>query len=537
MTILYFQIFIIFTIYLASLLGKKSLIIACAAWTLFTLVNASFSSLILLQLITIWTCYALLKLEKSDISKTPSIKPVSEKPSASTPSPQPQTLTLKPIVSMPAENPPSAATALHSLDAINNAVTSFNDSISLNIKVQKATASLETLVFTEKLWTEKALERAQSVLKLDAWRKEHGEKGWAYYQEAHAKFSKALEFQTKVGVAAASPDWVLPDFTFVLSDGDTSLAIAIGAKIRFLQSERDKFLSDVVRQVWSNDPLRTAMRDELFKMGGSETWNCIARKAAEKNKPSARLTFGAVLGKIQTASNLAQQPGILGNESAKFLSRILIEKEIQRRVNALELPYLVHFTRVENLPSIMQHGLCSITTLTEKNVDFRSNDHLRLDGHSDAICLSVGHPNDKMFASYRWKSPEQGWVVLVVDRCVLWTLSSAFCNHNAADNRIRQQSLADLKTVTAFDNLFIPLNDLPSREESKLLPFDPTDVQAEVLVFDTLLPEFITGVVFSDQSILHKYKDCVADKPTQIHTESRGFLSARAYARKSGWTY
>jgi hypothetical protein len=60
-------------------------------------------------------------------------------------------------------------------------------------------------------------------------------------------------------------------------------------------------------------------------------------------------------------------------------------------VKALELPYLVHFTRVENLPTIMQHGLCSITTLTETDVDFRPNDRLRLEGRPDAVCLFVGY--------------------------------------------------------------------------------------------------------------------------------------------------
>lgn len=102
----------------------------------------------------------------------------------------------------------------------------------------------------------------------------------------------------------------------------------------------------------------------------------------------------------------------------------------------------------------MQHGLCSITNLNDKQIDFRFNDHLRFEGQPHAICLSIGHPNDKMFASYRWKSPEQGWAVLVIDRCALWSLDTAFCNHNAADHRIRQRPLGDLKTLAAFDSLF-----------------------------------------------------------------------------------
>jgi hypothetical protein len=47
----------------------------------------------------------------------------------------------------------------------------------------------------------------------------------------------------------------------------------------------------------------------------------------------------------------------------------------------------------------------------------------------------------------------------------------------------------------------------------------------------------IKGVVFSDASSLHNYQDCVGDRRTLVNAEGRGFLGARSYARKSGWTY
>ena len=83
MAILYFQILIIFTIYLASLFGKKSLIIVCAAWTVFTLSNAFLPSLILLQLITIWACYWFLKRNKTSAVQPHPVEPAGEKASNS----------------------------------------------------------------------------------------------------------------------------------------------------------------------------------------------------------------------------------------------------------------------------------------------------------------------------------------------------------------------------------------------------------------------------------------------------------------------
>ncbi|WP_426115557.1 DarT ssDNA thymidine ADP-ribosyltransferase family protein [Pseudomonas sp. DSP3-2-2] len=537
MTILYFQIIIVFTLYVTSLVGKKALVVACAAWTLFTLVTVFFSGLILLQLITIWMCYAFFKPEDRSTETTRPIIPKRGETAVSALSPPVSSVGR--TVSKPSEIPPQVGTVQRSLDSVNNALTAFTDSISLSMAVNSATEVLQSALFNEKLGVEHALQRAQLALKVQAFREERGEEGWAHYQEAYARFTKVLKPATDVVVVKPSPGWQFPDFTVAPGQDDANLTntIAIGARIRTLRSERDGFLRDIVRQVWTDEPLRNALRDELNKVGGAETWNSICQIAAEKTKPSARLSFGAILRTVPSITADSLQPEPATDEPETPRPMLTSPAEIEARVKALELPYLVHFTRVENLPSIMQRGLCSITTLTEATVDFKFNDRLRLEGRPDAVCLSIGYPNDKMFAHYRWKTPEQGWVVLVIDRCVLWTLSVAFCNHNAADNRIRQQSLDDLKTVSAFDNLFNPVQGLASREENKLLPFDPTDVQAEVLAFDTVSPDFIKGVVFSDESSLQTYNDCVGDRRTLVNSEGRGFLSARSYARKRGWTY
>ena len=535
MTILYFQMFIVFTLYVASLVGKKTLVVACAAWTLFTLVFVFFSGLMLLQLITIWMCYAFFKSEPRSADAAHSIKTA-----VSIPSPPPVSSVGRTVSRSPEISPPVGAVQ-RSVDSVNNALTAFTDSISLSMAVNSATEVLQSALFNEKLGVENALKRAQLALKVQAFREERGEEGWAHYQEAQARFTNLLKPATDAQVVKPSPGWQFPDFTVGAGHGpdDANLTntIAIGARIRTLRGERDGFLRDIVRQVWTDEPLRNALRDELNKVGGAQTWDSISQLAAEKPKSSARISFAALLGTIPVPATDSLQSEPATHEPETPRSKLTSAAEIEARVKALELPYLVHFTRVENLPSIMQHGLCSITTLTEADVDFKFNDRLRLEGRPDAVCLSIGYPNDKMFAHYRWKTPEQGWVVLVIDRCVLWTLNVAFCNHNAADNRIRQQALDDLKTVSAFDNLFNPVQGLPSRDENKLLPFDPTDVQAEVLAFDTVSPDFIKGVVFSDESSLHNYKDCVGDRRTLVNSEGRGFLSARSYARKRGWTY
>ena len=43
--------------------------------------------------------------------------------------------------------------------------------------------------------------------------------------------------------------------------------------------------------------------------------------------------------------------------------------------------------------------------------------------------------------------------------------------------------------------MFEEIDGLPARSEERLKSFDPTDVQAEVLVFDVIEPAYITGAL------------------------------------------
>jgi hypothetical protein len=60
---------------------------------------------------------------------------------------------------------------------------------------------------------------------------------------------------------------------------------------------------------------------------------------------------------------------------------------IQAQSEALNIPYLVHFTRAVNLPSILEHGLYPISRKDELGINPQVNDQMRLDGHLDGISL------------------------------------------------------------------------------------------------------------------------------------------------------
>lgn len=100
----------------------------------------------------------------------------------------------------------------------------------------------------------------------------------------------------------------------------------------------------------------------------------------------------------------------------------------------------MHFTRIENLSSILQQGLLGRTLLEERGQDFEWNDPQRLDEHKEAVCLSIGFPNYLMFFNVRERKKranetnDSQWIILFLDVNILWELDCAFFQKNAASN-------------------------------------------------------------------------------------------------------
>lgn len=87
---------------------------------------------------------------------------------------------------------------------------------------------------------------------------------------------------------------------------------------------------------------------------------------------------------------------------------------IQEIVQQRNITKLFHFTHSDNLASIIESGLLSRSDLDAEGDDYSFNDSERIDGHLDAICLSVSFPNAKMFYKCRMLKPGN-WVILEID--------------------------------------------------------------------------------------------------------------------------
>ena len=205
--------------------------------------------------------------------------------------------------------------------------------------------------------------------------------------------------------------------------------------------------------------------------------------------------------------------------------------DVQSIIRDKEIPFLVHFTNLKNLESIFKYGLVPRDQLLKLNSKSETNDKNRIDGHQDSVSLSIAFPNCLMFYKI-WHNSNDQFCLLTLDPELLLKHESAFCKYNAADGAISHQDINTLKSSEALMSMFEELHTQPSREEQNLKSYDPTDVQAEILTFDTIPKGYIVTVVFPDKASSEKYKSTIGSCKSQVHNPNKGFYGTRTFARK-----
>ncbi|WP_312438500.1 DarT ssDNA thymidine ADP-ribosyltransferase family protein [Janthinobacterium sp.] len=176
---------------------------------------------------------------------------------------------------------------------------------------------------------------------------------------------------------------------------------------------------------------------------------------------------------------------------------------IQQIVAARNIRYLCHFTRLENLESILNHGLLPTDWLDRNRIVSIRNDQARFD-RTTGICATVSFPNYKLFWPLRSDNPGTEWVVLRIKAEVLWQKNCAFCVRNAAHNEVTGIPLPLRQTTEAFRAMF---DDFPGVPRAGLNIPDryTTNPQAEVLMLEPVELEDIDAIIFDDAALRLKY--------------------------------
>ena len=192
----------------------------------------------------------------------------------------------------------------------------------------------------------------------------------------------------------------------------------------------------------------------------------------------------------------AQRENYIATLKLKMMNRQTGEaNSIRDFIAKRNIPYLVHFTRIENIGSILENGIAPRASLVS---GFHFNDEMRLDRFPESTSLSISFPNWQMFYRCRCAERNRGanWVVLAVSTETLITHPCLFFPTNAANRRFQDDGHEAFSTRMGLSGLnsMFP-DDPPGVREARGLPDKTTtDPQAEILVFDRVPPEKIGAI-------------------------------------------
>lgn len=214
--------------------------------------------------------------------------------------------------------------------------------------------------------------------------------------------------------------------------------------------------------------------------------------------------------------------------------------KIQQIVAKRQIQHLFHFTPLDNLNAILTNGLCSRSYLHQCGTHGVYLDTVRADGKLDFISLSVSFPNYRMFYTRRIHDESITWAVISLSPSLLWEITDReiqFFDTNAAYQKFRNISDVTLQSADAFASLFldsITNKDGQLARDNRLLPKDPTDVQAEIMVEKHIEPRYIQYVIFNNQNDANQFTS-LRQYPHFNFRLAPQLFSQREYSRQNGW--
>ncbi len=272
------------------------------------------------------------------------------------------------------------------------------------------------------------------------------------------------------------------------------------------------------------------------------------RQKIEENKQLIEDQFRARIVAEEKRTSEALHLAILNSESEnrghldlERLEKLLIsERELRRRDAKQErarsirafclqrgIRKLIHFTRLENLRSVLSRGLLGRYAVESLPSPDRPilNDAYRFDGVLEAVCLSISFPNYRMFNKLS-NMNRRDWVVLVLEPYILWEFDCAFYERNAAASSTTSITLAQRREYSSLVQVFTDQH--PNKREGLGIPVNyPTNPQAEVLVLEPIAPSYISEVHFIDQTDMENWLDQNGRNLSQRFVNSRDFFAPR----------
>lgn len=176
----------------------------------------------------------------------------------------------------------------------------------------------------------------------------------------------------------------------------------------------------------------------------------------------------------------------------------LIAEHVAAVVERRQIEHVLHFTRLENLPGILAHGIRSRSDLTESTFDVYASDADRLDQEDRAVSVSISCYYPLMFEAKRYRAGDNPWAILILHPSILWGHHCLFFRHGAAKNATKYENgkrYGGFALEKLFDDCSLELHPqkIGFRDECGLPPSWPTFSEAEVQVMNPIGPDYIMG--------------------------------------------
>lgn len=224
----------------------------------------------------------------------------------------------------------------------------------------------------------------------------------------------------------------------------------------------------------------------------------------DRERPIDKKQLGVDLkfiNEIDTNEHIREREiGIYNALKTGIVHTIVKNKIMQTQIDSFlvehEIKSLVHFTRLENLASIMRWGFVSVKLQKESGIVSIRNDEQRLDRKLGYTSFSVEFPNHKLFYSYRSRQNTSNWVVISISADVLFNNDSIYCISNAAGKATKGSDIDDFRAMYSDSN----------KPRPPLIPKEyTTDPQAEILIKGHINRQYINSVYFISLQAMDEY--------------------------------
>ena len=172
-------------------------------------------------------------------------------------------------------------------------------------------------------------------------------------------------------------------------------------------------------------------------------------------------------------------------------------EEIRDTVSARGIRQLVHFTNVNNLTSIFDNKqLLSLQKLQKSGVKFNNNDDKRLERFHNCLCCSLTSININLLIEYLRRSGYKSFCILKLNPRYIYKQGTYFSMSNAAREAKNEILQFTFDGLHGFNHLFD--NQINNIQRDINCPDNqPTDLQAEVLIEDSIHVSDIFEVIFN----------------------------------------